>query len=79
MPTITFDKDKLNINILDLIVESELALSKSEARRLVEQNGISLNGKKENNINKIISKIDLDNDFIIVKKGKKTFLKIKFL
>ena len=43
------------------------------------QNGISLNGKKENNINKIISELDLNNDFIIIKKGKKTFLKIIFL
>lgn len=54
----------------------EITSSKSEARRLISQNGISINGKKENNINKIIDKT---NDELVIQKGKKTFVKIKFL
>ena len=33
-------KEKLDINIIDLLVETNLVSSKSEARRLIEQNGI---------------------------------------
>ncbi len=60
------------IGILDLLVTAGLAPSKSEARRLVTQNGIAVDDVKVTNPNEII-KIE---DFIIVKKGKKIFHKI---
>mgnify|MGYP004535769403 FL=1 len=77
MPTFKLDKDKLEINILDLLVLTKIALSKSEAKRLVEQNGISINQTKENNINRLIKDSDFKNGFIIIQKGKKVFLKIE--
>ena len=40
------------------------------------QNGISINGKKENNIDKII---DVICGQLIIQKGKKMFVKIKFI
>ena len=55
----------------------ELASSKSEGRRLIEQNGISINQEKENNVNRIITKDDFKDGFIIVQKGKKVFLKLQ--
>ena len=77
MPTFKLDKDKLEINILDLLVLTNIALSKSEAKRLVEQNGISINQTKENDINRLIKDSDFKNGFIIIQKGKKVFLKIE--
>lgn len=77
MPTKTIKESELDINILDLLVNMELASSKSEGRRLIEQNGISINQEKENNVNRIITKDDFKDGFIIVQKGKKVFLKIK--
>lgn len=43
MPSVILPRELLEINIVDLLVESKLVLSKSEARRLIDQNGISLN------------------------------------
>ena len=78
MPSITLSKDKLDINIVDLLVETNLVTSKSEARRLIEQNGISVNGEKELNVNEKITKDSLTENFIIIQKGKKVFLKVIF-
>lgn len=77
MPTKTIEESELDINILDLLVNMELVSSKSEGRRLIEQNGISINQEKENNVNRIITKDDFKDGFIIVEKGKKVFLKIQ--
>jgi len=76
MPSITISKEKLEINILDLLVETNLVTSKSEARRLIEQNGIKVNQKKENDINRIINKSDFTDGVIVIQKGKKVFLKV---
>lgn len=70
MPSTTISKDELPI--CDLLVEAKLCTSKSEARRLVEQGGVSVDSNKITNPSEII-KI---NDGMIIKKGKKTFLKI---
>jgi len=42
MLTTTISKEKLGINILDLLVATSLVSSKSDTRRLADQNGISL-------------------------------------
>ena len=78
MPTKTISKDKLNINIVDLLVETNLVTSKSEARRLIEQNGISVNNEKVSSVNELITKDKLNEKFIIIQKGKKVFLKVIF-
>ena len=78
MPTKTISKDKLNINIVDLLVETNLVTSKSEARRLIEQNGISVNNEKVSSVNELITKDKLNERFIIIQKGKKIFLKVIF-
>ena len=62
------------INILDLLAKLSIIKSKSEAKRLIEQGGIEIDNIKKTNINEII---DLTNKKeIIVKKGKKTFVKV---
>src|SRR5574344_1605390 len=77
MPTKTILKEALDINILDLLVEVGIVSSKSEGRRLIEQNGISLNQEKVTDIDKMISLIDFKNNYIIIQKGKKIFLKLE--
>ena len=71
MPSIELELED-EVNLLDLLVKAELATSKSEARRLVEQGGISVDGEKKTNPNELI-KIS---DSIKIKKGKKIFLKV---
>lgn len=68
---------KLPISLIDLLLELKLVESKSEARRLIIQNGISINQLKETKVDRIINKEDFTNGFIIVQKGKKVFLKIQ--
>ncbi len=71
-------KDDVNngIGLINLLVDSGLIVSKSEARRMIEQNGISINGEKENNTSKIIKEEDFNNNELIIKKGKGQFIKI---
>ena len=60
------------VNILQLLAETKLAPSKSEARRLVDQGGVSVDGEKMSD-----SKSDVVlNGSKIIKVGKRKFLKI---
>lgn len=77
MPSIKFDSNKLDINVLDLLTDVGIVSSKSEGRRLMEQNGISINQEKETNTDRIITKADFVNGELIVQKGKKVFLKVQ--
>ena len=64
-----------NTNLMDLLVLSKIAPSKSEARRLIEGNGISINSNKQTN--PVILVKDLTNEnSLIVSKGKKTHIKV---
>ncbi len=77
MPTFELSKDSIanGISILDLIVLTKIAPSKGQARTLVEQGGISINDEKITDAKHTIS-LDLFNNDVILKKGKKVFIKI---
>ena len=64
------------LNIVDLLAVSGLAPSKGEGRRLVQQGGISIDGNKIDDIAYQITKDIFADGKIVVKKGKKVFLKI---
>ena len=64
-----------NIDILTLLVISGMTASKSEARRAVEQGGVSVNGNKITDIKVVYPKAAFAEEFII-KKGKKSFHKV---
>ena len=73
MPTETI-KNVGEINILDFLSNLSIIKSKSEARRLIEQGGIIIDNQKKNDINEIM--VLIKNQNLIVKKGKKTFVKV---
>lgn len=62
-----------SLSLLDLLVETKMAVSKSEARRLIEQGGVKLNNEKQDDSNKVIV---LDRE-ILLKVGKRKYLKIQ--
>jgi tyrosyl-tRNA synthetase len=62
----------LRVNVVQLLVETQLAASKSEARRLIEQGGVTIDNEK---INDSKTEIVLHKE-TLVKVGKRTFLKI---
>ena len=74
MPTteITLEND---IGLLDLLVLTKLAASKGEARRLIDQGGISLNGEKISDVNLRLKQADFAEP-VKIKKGKKAFHKV---
>lgn len=71
LATIVKTKEK-EMNAIDFVFLSGIIKSKSEIRRLIEMNGIEIDGRKVN-INQIIK---LDKEEFIIKKGKKSFIKV---
>ena len=73
MPTEELESnDKLNI--IDFLAKLSIISSKSEARRLIKQDGIVINNEKKTDITEVLD-FATTKEFI-VKKGKKTFLKV---
>ena len=80
LPTTSYAKDELDDgkDILTLLVDTKLASSRGEARRLVQQGGVSVNGEKVTEIDKIFTTADYNEDgVILIKKGKKAFHQVK--
>lgn len=72
IPEFQFEGGINEIDILDLIVKVGFAPSKGEARRLVTQGGVTINGEKISDFKAVIN---LENEFIM-KVGKRNFIKI---
>lgn len=79
MPTTTLKAEQLTdgaIPVIDILVASALAKSKGEARRLIEQGGITVDDERVTDIGKTVSSEDFAKGHVLVKKGKKVFHKI---
>ena len=79
MPAVTLrDEDFRDgrIDLLGVLVSAALAASRSEARRAVEQGGVSVKGEKVSDVKTSYTKEDIAAEEFIVKKGKKSFKKI---
>ncbi len=79
MPTTTLDAGAFTdgqITIIDLLCASKLAPSKGEARRLIQQGGVTVNDVKVTDFAQTYSIDAIKNEALIIKKGKKTFHKI---
>ena len=75
MPT-TVLADAVGMGILDVMVSAGLAASKGEARRLVQQGGVSVNDQKVTDPAATLSDADFADGAAIIKKGKKVYHKI---
>ena len=69
--------EDINISILDAMVMSGIAKSKSEAKTLISQGGISLNDVKIEDILYKLSNSDFSEGYAILKKGKKVYHKLE--
>ncbi len=75
MPSTAIDESAFTddaITVVDLLVAGALAKSKGEARRLIEQGGISIDGDKVDKIDAVVTKDALANG-VKLRKGKKVF------
>lgn len=75
VPTFGIDRAKLPLGILDaLAVETSVFPSKGEARKMIQQNGFSLNKAKMNDVARSLTEDDIiDGKYILVQKGKKDY------
>lgn len=65
------------LNIVDLLVNLGICSSKREAREFVSGGTISINGDKETNLDRVLSKNDaIEGKYIIVRRGKKKYFLI---
>lgn len=80
MPTVVLTEDMLRdgkIDILGVLVESGLCTSRSEARRAVEQGGVSVDDEKITDIKTIYDCDSLSGEGILVRRGKKNYKRVK--
>ena len=79
MPTYELMEDDFNgdaIDILSILQKSGLAPSRSEARRNVEQGGVSVDGNQVKDVKAVFTKDQLSGEGMVVKRGKKNFKKV---
>ena len=79
MPTAELEESDFtdgSIDILTLLVKSGLVPTKSEARRAVEQGGVSVDGEKITDIKAVLNVAQFEGEGIVLKRGKKNFRKV---
>lgn len=72
----TLMSDAIGKEWLDILVEIELIQTKSEGRRLMKQNGLSLNDEKLTDPYAIATEADFEQGYALLRKGKKVYHKI---
>lgn len=80
IPTSFYSESELNegIDLITLMVNSKLAPTRSEARRLIQQGGVMVNDVKVTDVGQKFTTADLDSDgALLIKKGKKGYHQIK--
>ena len=78
MPTTVLSDDDFTdgkMLVIDMLLKSKLAASKSEARRLIQQGGVLIGDVKVDSLDAVIDEASVEGDGLIVKKGKKTYHK----
>ena len=80
MPTSTLtdaDFENGNINVLSMLVATGLCPSRGEARRLVQQGGVTIDDVKVTSIDESLARERFEGEGVIVRKGKKVFHRVK--
>ena len=80
MPTSTLtdaDFENGSINVLSMLVTTGLCPSRGEARRLVQQGGVTIDDVKVASIDESLARERFEGEGVIVRKGKKVFLRVK--
>ena len=79
IPSAEFPKEKVGdegVMIVDLIAEIKFLPSKAEARRMIQQNALTVGDSKINDINYRVFQKDFTDNGLIIKKGKRNFIKV---
>ena len=78
MPTTTLSSDEFNdgyISLIDMMLKASIIKSRGEGRRLIEQGGVTVDDKKAESFAETVGIEAFEKGQVIVKKGKKVFVK----
>ena len=76
MPTVELAPDATGKKLIDILAENAVIASKSEARRLIKQNGLSLNDEKVTDENYILTDDDFTDGEAVIRQGKKKYYRL---
>ena len=79
MPTTEIEEADLTdgaIDLISLLVKAELAPTRSEARRNIEQGGVTVDGEKVSDVKATFTKDALAGEGMVIKRGKKKFKRV---
>ncbi len=82
MPSLALKEEDFTegaIDLISLLVKAELVKTRSEGRRAIEQGGVSINGEKITDLKHQLTREDLGQEGVLLKRGKKNFKKICLL
>jgi tyrosyl-tRNA synthetase len=76
VPTAEVSRDVIGMNIVDVLVAAQLLPSKGEAKRLIQQGGLTVNNEKVTDANMVVTEELFVDGSMLVKRGKKNYNKI---
>ena len=79
MPTTEIEEADITegeVDLITLLQKSNLASTRSDGRRAIEQGGVSIDGEKVTDIKFMVAKENLEGDGVVIKRGKKKFAKV---
>ncbi|MBN2259115.1 MAG: tyrosine--tRNA ligase [Clostridiales bacterium] len=81
VPTVNVEKSKIEsgCSIIELLFDTEIIATKSEGRRMIEQNGIYLNDETVTSHERQLMLDDFNNGFAMIRKGKKKYFKVELI
>ena len=79
VPETVIDKSDLvndGLDLIGILVKAELAPTRSDARRAIEQGGVTVDDEKITDVKAVISKTQLEGDGVLVRRGKKKYKRV---
>jgi len=76
VPTMELNKSSLGCSVIELLADMHILPSKSEARRLIKQNGLTINGEKITDSELKVTENYFKNGELLVRRGKKNYTRI---
>ncbi|MBX4270099.1 tyrosine--tRNA ligase [Clostridium estertheticum] len=73
VPTVSIPEGMLGAGLMDILVYTKVLPSKAEARRLIEQGGLTINDKRIEDKNETLVDTDFKDGKVLIKKGKKKY------
>ncbi|MFR8033633.1 MAG: tyrosine--tRNA ligase [Lachnospiraceae bacterium] len=79
MPTTELESSRweAGIDLISLLVEGKMCATRSEARRQIQQGGVSINDVRETAVDRIVTNADKQDGSVVIRKGKKVYHQFK--